>query len=117
MRPLSPKIIKGIPVGTKSDTGSLAIDSGDKWDKAEVRVWSHCPTLTTKIGPTWAEVHAAVQEEEVVKNQASTWDDIVSRQLPGGAEEDWGMEEDSQSAAEPQFEDATVEEEDEEEVA
>ena len=118
VRPPSPEIVKGIPMGTESDTDSSAIDSGDEWDKAEVGVWSCCPTLTTKIGPTWAEVHTAAQEEEVVKNQASTWDDIVSRQLPGGTEEDWGVEEDSQSAAEPQFEDATVEEEeDEEEVA
>ena len=37
-------------------------------------------------------------------------DDIVSRQLPGGTEEDWGVEEDSQSTVEPQFEDGTIEE-------
>ena len=71
-----------------------------------------------KIGPTWVEVHATVQEEEVIKKQDSTWDDIVSRQLPGGAEkEDWGREEGGHPTVEPQFKDATVEEvEDEEEV-
>ena len=57
-----------------------------KSDKTEVGVFSCCPTPTAKIGPTWAEVHAAAQEEEVTKNQASTWEDIVSKQLPGGAE-------------------------------
>ena len=64
-----------------------------------------------KIGPTWAEVHAATQEEQAAKNQASTWDDIMSTQLPEGAE-DWDTE-DSQSSVEPQFEDTTVEEEEE----
>ena len=60
------------------------------------------------------EVHAATQEEEVTNEQDSTWEDIVSRQLPGGAE-DWDAEEDSQSAVEPQFEDTTIEEEEDEE--
>ena len=83
VRPPSPEIVKGIPAGAKSDTDRSVIDSGDEWDKAEVRVWSRCPTPTTKMGLTWAEVHAAMQEEGVVKNQTSTWDDIVSRQLPG----------------------------------
>ena len=115
-RPLSPKIVKGMPAGPKSDTGSSVIDSGDKWDKTEVRVWSHCPTLTAKIGPTWVEVHTAVQEEEMIKKQDSTWEDTVSRQLPGGTEEeDWGREEGSHPAVEPQFEDATIEEEEDEE--
>ena len=91
----SPEIIKGIPAGAESDTGSSVIDSGDEWDKTEVGVWSRCPTLMAKIGPTWAEVHAAMQEE-MIKKQDSTWEDIVSRQLPGGAEEeDWGREEGS----------------------
>ena len=53
VRLLSPEIIKGILVGAKSDTDSLAVeDSGDKWDKTEVRVWSCCPTPTVKVGPT-----------------------------------------------------------------
>ena len=110
----SPEIIKGIPAGTKSDTNSSAIDSGDEWDKTEVGVFLRCPTPTAKIGPTWVEVHTATQEEEVTNKQDSTWEDIVRRQLPGGME-DWDAEEDSQSAIEPQFEDATVEEEEDEE--
>ena len=80
---------------------SSAIDSGDEWDKTEVRVFSRCTTPTAKIGPTWAEVHAASQEEEVTKNQDSTWEDIVSKQLPGGVE-NWDTEEDSQYVVEPQ---------------
>ena len=66
-RPPSSEIIKGVLVGTESDTNSSAIDSGDKWNKAEVRVWSHYPTPMAKIGPTWLEVHTAVQEDEVIK--------------------------------------------------
>ena len=69
-----------------------------------------CPTPTAKIGPTWAEVHAATQEEEVAKSQTSTWDDIVSKQLLESTE-NWDTEEDSLSVVEPQFEDATIEEE------
>ena len=115
VRPPSPEIIKGIPVGAKSYTGSSVIDPGHKWDKMEVRVWSCCPTLTAKIGPTWAEVHATVQEEEIIKMQDPSWEDIVSRQLPGGVEEeDWDREEGSHST-ETQFEDATIEEEENEE--
>ena len=36
VRPPSPEIVKGIPAGAESDTNSLAIDSGDEWDKMEV---------------------------------------------------------------------------------
>ena len=107
VRPPSPKIVKGVLAGAEIDTDSSVIDSGDEWDKMEVGVWQHCPTLTVKIGPTWVEVHAAMQEEEMIQNRDSTWKDIVNRQSSGGAEEeDWGAEEDSQSAAEPQFKDA-----------
>ena len=60
----SPEIIKGVLAGAESDTDSLIIDSGDKWDKTEDRVWSHCPTLMAKIGPTWAEVHAAARRRK-----------------------------------------------------
>ena len=106
VRPLSPEIIKGIPAGAKSDTGSSGVeDSRDKWDKTEVGVWSCCPTPMAKVGPTWVEVHTAAQEEEMIKNQDPTWEDIVIRQVPGGAEEG------SQPAVEPQFEDAPVAEE------
>ena len=114
MKPLSPEIMKGIPGGTKSDTNSSTIDSRDEWDKTEgVGVFSCCSTPTTKIGPTWAEVHAAAQEEEMVRNQASTWEEIVSTQLPRDVE-NWDTE-DSQSVVEPQFEDTPIEEEEDEE--
>ena len=84
--PPSPEIVKGIPASAKSEMNSSVIDSGDEWDKMEVGVFSCCTTLMAKIGPTWAEVHAATQEEEVAKSQASTWDDIVSKQLPENTE-------------------------------
>ena len=50
----------------ESDTNSLAIDSGDKWDKTEEvgDVLMHCSTLMAKIGPTWAEVHAVVHRKK-----------------------------------------------------
>ena len=104
-------------MGTKSDTNSLAIDSGDEWDKMEVGVFSCCPTATAKIGPTWVEVHAAAQEE-VTNKQDSAWEDIVSRELPGGVEkEDWGRKEGGHPTMGPAFDDTTIEEEgDEEEV-
>ena len=72
----------------------------DEWDKTEVSVWSCCPTPTTRVGPTWVEVHATVvQEEEMFKKQDPTWEDIVRKQLPGGVEEqDWCREEGSQPA-------------------
>ena len=73
----------------------------------------HCSTPTTKIGPTWAEVHTAAQEEEMARNQAMTWEEIVSTQLPGNVE-NWDVE-DTQSAMDPQFEDAHIEEEEDEE--
>ena len=114
VKPLSPKIMKGIQGGTESDTNSSTMDSRDKWDKTEgVGVFSRCPTPTTKIGPTWAEVHTAAQEEEMVINQASTWEEIVSTQLAGDME-NWDAE-DSQSIVEPQFEDTPIEEEEDEE--
>ena len=104
-KPPSPKIMKGIPGGAEIDTNSSGIDSGDEWDKTEgVWVFSHCSTLMTKIGPTWAEVHAAAQKEEMVRNWASTWEDIVGTQLPGDAE-NWDVE-DILSMVECQFEEA-----------
>ena len=114
VKPPSPEIAKGIPGGAESDTNSSAIDFGDKWDKTEgVGVFSCCSTPTTKIGLTWAEVHAAAQEEEMVRNQATTWEEIVSTQLPGDAE-NWDAK-DSQSIVKPQFEEAPIEEEEDEE--
>ena len=41
-------------------------------------------TPTTKIGPTWAEVHAATQEEEMTKSQAPSWEDIINMTPTGG---------------------------------
>ena len=90
----APEIIKGVLAGAESDMDSLGVeDSGDEWDKTEVGIWSCCPTPTTKVGPTWVEVHTTAQEQEMLKKQDPTWEDIVSRQLPRGMEEeDWGRE-------------------------
>ena len=78
-RPSSTQIVKCIPGGTESDTNSSAIDSGDEWDQTEgVRALSRCSTPRSKIGPTWAKVHAAAQEEKVARKQATTWEEIVS---------------------------------------
>ena len=107
--------MRGIPGGTESETNSSAIDSGDDWNKTEgVRALSRCSTPTGKIGPTWAEVHAAAQEEKMARNQDMTWEEIVSKQWPGEVgnwdAENWDAE-DGQSTDDPQFEDAHVEEE------
>ena len=109
VKPPSPEILKCIPAGAESDTNSSVIDSGDEWDKTEGVGPLQCSTPTTKIGPTWAEVHAAAQEEEMAKSQAPTWEDIMNAK-PTGEVENWDME-DSQSATEPQFEDVIIEEE------
>ena len=66
----APEIVKGVPAGAESNMDSLGVeDSGDEWDKTEVNIWSCCPTPTTKVGPTWAEVHTTVQEEEMLKSR------------------------------------------------
>ena len=72
-KPSSPKILKCIPAGAKSDTNSSVMDSGDEWDKTETVGPSWSSTPTTKKGPTWAEVHAAAQEEDIVKSRAPSW--------------------------------------------
>ena len=47
-------------------------------------------------------MHATAQEEEMLKKQEPTWEDISSGQLPGGVkDEDWGREEGGQPAVEP----------------
>ena len=107
-KPSSPEILKCIPAGAESDTNSSVMDSGDEWDKTEAVGPSRSSTPTTKIGPTWAEVHAAAQEEEMVKSQAPSWEDIVNAK-PTGEEENWDVE-DGQSATEHQFEDVIIEE-------
>ena len=94
--------------GAGAESDSSVIDSGDEWDKMEGVGPSRCSTPTTKIGPIWAEVHAAAQEEEMAKSQAPTWEDIMNMR-PTGEEENWDME-DSQSAAGHQFEDVIIEE-------
>ena len=108
MKPPSPEIMKCILVGAESDTNSSVVDSGDESDKTEEVGPSQCSTPTTKIGPTWAEVHAATQEEEVAKNHAPTWEETMNAK-PTGETENWDAE-DSQSATDPQFEDAIIEE-------
>ena len=104
-----PEVVKGIPVGAKSDTDSLGVeDSGDEWDKKEHGIWSCCPSPPTKVGPTWAEVHTTTQEQEVLDKQTTTWEDIVSKHLPGGMEEEDWDKEDCQPAVGSQFEDAPI---------
>ena len=62
----------------------------------------------SKIGPTWAEVHAAAQEEKVARKQAVTWEEMVGAQLPGDAE---NLDaEGSESAVDPLFRDTHIEE-------
>ena len=89
------EILKCIPAGTESDTNSSVMDSGDDWDKTEAVGPSRSSTPTTKIGPTWLEVHTAAQEEEMAKSRAPSWEDIVNVE-PTEEEENWD-EEDSQS--------------------
>ena len=102
------EILKCIPAGAESNTNSSVIDSGDEWDKTEMVGPSRSSTPTTKIGPTWAEVHAATQEEEMAKNWAPSWEDIVSGE-PNKEEENWD-EEDGQSPTAHQFNDVIIEE-------
>ena len=53
-------------------------------------------------------VHAATQEEEMAKNWAPSWEDIVNGK-PNEEEENWD-EEDSQSPTVHQFDDVIIEE-------
>ena len=105
----STKIVKCTPAGAESNTNSSVVDSGDEWDKTKTVRPSRSSTPTIKIGPTWAEVHAAAQEEEMVKSQAPSWGDILNT-TPTEEEENWDVV-DSQSAAEDQFDDVIVEDE------
>ena len=102
------EILKCIPAGAESNTNSSVIDSGDEWDKMEMVGPSRSSTPTTKIGPTWVEVHTTAQEEEMVKNQAPSWEDIVNGE-PNEEEENWD-EEDGQSPTVHQFDDVIIEE-------
>ena len=100
--------MKCIPAGAESDSNSLFVDLGDEWDKTETVGPARSSTLTTKIGPTWADVHAAAQEEEMAKSQAPSWGDMPNT-TPTEEEENWDAV-DSQSAVEDQFDDVVVEE-------
>ena len=74
------EIVKCVPAGTESDTDSSVMDSGDEWDKTETVGPSRSSTPTTKIGPTWADVQAATQEEEMVDSQSAVedqFDDVI----------------------------------------
>ena len=107
-KPPSTEVMKYIPAGTESNTNSSIVDSGDEWDKMETVGPSRSPTPTTKIGPTWAEFHAAAQEEEMAKSQAPSWRDMPDT-TPTKEEENWDTV-DSQSAVEDQFDDVVIEE-------
>ena len=107
---LSPtKIVKCIPAGAESETNSSVMDSGDEWDKMETVGPSRSSTPTKKIGPTWVEVHAAAQEEEMAKSQVPLWEEIINT-TPTEEGENWDME-DSQSTTEHQFSDVIIEDE------
>ena len=80
-KPPSTEIMKCILAGAESDTNSSVVDSGDEWDKTEAVEPSRSSTPTAKIGPTWADVHAAAQEDEMEKNQTTSWEDIVNTTL------------------------------------
>ena len=108
-KPPPTKIVKCIPAGTESDTNSSVMDSRDEWDKTETVGPSRSSTPTTKIGPTWVEVHAAAQEEEMAKSQAPSWEDILNM-TPTEEGENWDVV-DSQSAAEDQSDDVIIEDE------
>ena len=103
------KIVKCIPAGAESDTNSSIVDSGDEWDTTEKVGPSRSSTPTTKIGSTWAEVHAAAQEEEMAKSQAPSWGDILNT-TPTEEGKNWDAV-DSQSAVEDQFNDVIIEDE------
>ena len=108
-KPPPTEIMKCVPAGAESDTNSSVMDSGEEWDKTETVGPSRSSTPTTKIGPTWAEVHAAAQEEEMAKSQAPSWEDIINKTCAEEGE-NWDVV-DSQSTAEDQFNDVIVEDE------
>ena len=97
------EVMKCIPAGAESDSNSSFFDSGDEWDKTETVGPSRSSTPTTKIGLTWADVHAAAQEEEMAKSQVPSWGDMPDT-VPTEEEENWDAV-DTQSAAEDQFDD------------
>ena len=106
-KPPPTEIVKCIPAGAESDMNSSVMDSGDEWDKMETVGPSRSSTPTTKIGPTWAEVHTATLEEEVAKSQAPSWEDILNT-TPTKEGENWDTV-DSHSATEDQFDNVIIE--------
>ena len=66
------------------------------------------PTPTTKIGPTWAEVHTATQEEEMAKSQAQHGRHHECETHWRGGKLGCGGQ---PGHREPQFEDVVIEEE------
>ena len=101
------EVMKCIPAGAESDSNSSFGDSGDEWDKTETvgPLRSSAPTM--KIGPTWVDIHAAAQEEEMAKSQAPSWGDMPDT-VPTEEEENWDTV-DTQSAVEDQFDDVIEE--------
>ena len=106
-QPPSIEVMKCIPAGAESDMNSSIVDSRDEWDKTETVGPSRSST-PMKIGPTWADVHAAAQEEEVAKSQDPSWGHMPNT-TPTEEEENWDAV-DSQSTAEDQFDDVVIEE-------
>ena len=109
MRWPSPQCVKGILVGAESDTDSFKEDSRDEWDKKECGNWSCCPSLPIRLGPTWTEVHAVAQECEVLDRGTPTWDEMVSKPMPGSMkEEDSNWDKEDYRPTESQFEDTAM---------
>ena len=101
------EVMKCIPAGAESDSNSSFVDLGDEWDKTETVGPSRSSTPTTKIGPTWVDIHTAAQEEEMVKSQAPSWGDMPDT-APTEEEGNWDTV-DTQSAVEDQFDDVVEE--------
>ena len=77
VQPLSPMLVKGIPVGAESDSDTFKDDSREEWDDKEHGNYSCCPSPLLRMGPTWAEVHAAAQEQEALDRKTPMWDDMM----------------------------------------
>ena len=109
IQPPSPALVKGIPMGAESDTDSSEEeDSREEWDKKEHGNWSRCPSPPLGVGPTWAEVHAAAQEQVLEKN-TPTWEDIISKHVPRNNEdEDSDWDKQDAGPVESLFEDTAI---------
>ena len=105
MRPPSPEIVKGIPVGAESDTSSSIVDSGDEWGQNRSCSIVTLPYSGTKNRPHLGRGARCCAGRKTNKRQDSTWHDIVSR---GTEEEDWGKEQGSSLVVELHFKDTPV---------